>query len=180
MELEAYSTTCCNSFAKEWFHQKSKGNYSYKYSKMLTNTYPRILERITCPEEHWKSQGLVKIVEYFAASFYYFRASHWLRSESSWILCAFISEGGMFLMLQGLYSTTHKRKYYMVSSNSFLLQRGKSIKEACYLTTTRPRTCPISLDHGGARSSLSKWRFKVSDMKPKTFPLDSFARWLIG
>jgi hypothetical protein len=65
---------------------------------MLTDTYPGILRRIACSEEWWKSQGLVKVVEYFAASFYYFRTSHWLRSKSGRIFCAFISEGGMLSM----------------------------------------------------------------------------------
>ena len=147
---------------------------------MLTVTYPGILGRIACPEERWKSQRLVKVVEYFAASFYHFKTSHWLRRESGWIFCAFISEGGMFPMLQGLYSTTHKREYYVISSNSFHLQLCKSIEEACYLTATRVSTRPTCLDLGGARASLGKWRFEVSNMKPETFPLDFFTRGPIG
>ena len=50
LEIEAYSTMVCNSSTKEWFHQKSKGNYAYKYSNMLTETYLEILGRVACPE----------------------------------------------------------------------------------------------------------------------------------
>ena len=41
------------------------------------NTYPCILGRILCLEEHWKLQRLVEVVEYFAAPLDYFRLSHW-------------------------------------------------------------------------------------------------------
>jgi hypothetical protein len=37
---------------------------------MLTGSYPDFLGGITRPEQHWENQLLIKIVEYFAASFY--------------------------------------------------------------------------------------------------------------
>ena len=146
---------------------------------MLINTYPGILGRIAYPEERWKSQGLVKVVEYLAAPSYYLRMIHRFRGKSGWIFYTFISEGEMLSILQGLYSTTHKGEHHMISDNSFLLQRCKSVKEACYLTATRTGTRPACLDLGGTRSSLRKWRFKVPDMKPEFLPLESFTRWII-
>ena len=147
---------------------------------MLLDTYPGILGRNSCPKEHWKSQGLIKVVEYLTSPSYYLRTRHRFRGKFGWIFYTFISEGEMLSILQGLYSTTNKGEHHMVSSNSFLLQRCKSVKEACYLTTTKTSTRPACLDLGGTRSFLRKWRFKVPDMKPETFPLDSFTRWLIG
>ena len=66
---------------------------------MLIDTYPGILGRIACPEERWKSQRLVKVVEYFATPSYYLRTRHQFRGKSGWIFYTFISEGGMLSML---------------------------------------------------------------------------------
>ena len=120
------------------------------------NTYLEIFGRVACPEQNWKSQRLVKIVEYFAASFHQVRLKNLIRRESRWISRAFISECRMLSPLQGLYSMAQKGIYYMVSSDPIFLQSCKSAKQSRHLTPTRPGTHPICLGLGGARSSRHK------------------------
>ena len=54
------------------------------------------------------------------------------------------------------------------------------LKLALDLFATGSCTWPVCLDLGGACNSFWKWRFKVPDMKPETFPLSSFIRWIIS
>ena len=64
------------------------------------NTYLGILGRILCPEENWKRQRLVEIVEYFAAPLDNFRLRHWLWRHPGGILYAFISKSRMLSQLE--------------------------------------------------------------------------------
>jgi len=95
-------------------------NFIYKYSIVFLSTYSGFLGRIGCPEEYWKLQGFVKVVEYFATSSDYLRLSHRFRGHSSRILCTFISKGRMFSMLEMLDPTAHKGEDHMVTGNSFV------------------------------------------------------------
>ena len=126
-----------------------------------------------------KPMAQSEVVKYFATPSDYLSTRHRLWSKPGGILYTFISEGRMLSMLQGLDLTTHKRKDHMIASNSFILGCCNGIKKAFYLAATRSSTRPACLDLEGARSSIWKWRFKVPDMKPETFPMDSFTRWLI-
>jgi len=72
------------------------------------NTYPCILGKILCPQERWKHQGLVKVVEYFAAPLDYFRFRHWFWRHPGGILSAFISKGRMLSELERLQPATDK------------------------------------------------------------------------
>ena len=143
-------------------------------------TYPCILGRIVCPEERWKLQRLVKVVEYFAAPLDYLRLSHWFWRHSGRVLCAFISEGTMLPMLERLDPTAYKRKDYMITSDSFIFQMSNGFQDAINLLATRSFTRPALLDLGGPRNSFWEGRFEVSNMKLEFFPLDSFARWIIS
>ena len=108
---EAYNTRTYNFSTKE-------AKKFFRRSKMLTTstrhdfqtTYPCILGRIVCPEERWKLQRLVKVVEYLAAPLDYLRLSHWSWRHSGRVLCAFISESRMLPMLERLDPTAYKKK----------------------------------------------------------------------
>jgi hypothetical protein len=113
------------------------------------NTYPCILGRILCPEEHWKLQRLVEVVEYFAAPLDYFRLSHWFWRHPSGVLYAFISKGRMLSELERLDSSTNKREDHMISSDSFVLDNDNNTKNAFNLLATRSFTRPVFLDLGG-------------------------------
>jgi hypothetical protein len=113
------------------------------------NTYPGILGRILCPDERWKLQRLVEVVEYFAAPLDYFRLSHWFWRHSSGVLCASISKGRMVSELERLDSSTNKREDHMISSDSFVLDSGNNTKNAFNLLATRSFTRPVFLDLGG-------------------------------
>ena len=82
-----------NFSAKEARIRQKIKNFNSKYSAVFPNTYPCIFGRILCPEECWKLQRLVEVIEYFAASLDYFRLSHWFWRHSGGILCTFVSEG---------------------------------------------------------------------------------------
>ena len=112
-------------------------------------TYPCILGRIVCPEERWKLQRLVKVVEYLAAPLDYLRLSHWFWRHSGRVLCAFISEGRMLPMLQRLDPTAYKRKDYMITSDSFIFQMSNGFQDAVNLLATRSFTRPALSDLGG-------------------------------
>ena len=56
-------------------------NFIYKYPTIFLSTYSSLLGRIGCPEEYWKLQGFVKVVEYFATSSDYLRLSHRFRGD---------------------------------------------------------------------------------------------------
>ena len=144
------------------------------------NTYPCILGRILCPEERWKRQRLVEVVEYFAASLDYFRLSHWFWRHPSGGLHAFISKCRMLSKLERLDSTTNKGVDHMISSDSFALDSGNNTQNDFNLPATRSFTRPTFLDLGGASNSFWKRRFEVPDMKPETFPLISFTHWIIS
>src|SRR6185503_3519006 len=90
-------------------------------------TYPCILGRIVCPEERWKLQRLVKVVEYLAAPLDYLRLSHWSWRHSGRVLCAFISESRMLPMLDPM---AYKRKDYMITSYSFIFQMNNGFQDA--------------------------------------------------
>ena len=126
LKTVACSTTSYNSSAERRFHQISK-ILTYKYSRMLIDTYPGILGWIDCREECWQHQRLVEIIKYFATSSDYLRMRHGFRRESGGVFCTFISEGRMFSTLKGLNSTNHKGKYYMIPSSSFALHPSNSI-----------------------------------------------------
>ena len=135
----ACSTMSYNSSAKKTIHHNSK-RLTYKYSKMLIDTYPGILGWIDYREECWKHQRVVELVEYYAAPFDYLRTRYCFWSKPGGIFYALISEGRMLPTPQGLNPMTHKGKRYMVANNSFFLQCCNSVKEACYLATTRSST----------------------------------------
>ena len=107
-------SVACNTMTYNFSAKEAKNSSEDK--KMLTkstrqcfpNTYPCILGRVFRPEECWKFQRLVKIVEYFAASPDYFRLSHWFGRHSDGILCAFISEGRILSKLERLDLTAYK------------------------------------------------------------------------
>ena len=123
-------------------------NFIYKYSTVFLSTYSGFLGRIGCPEEYWKLQGFVKVVEYFATSSDYLRLSHRFRGHSGRILCTFISEGRMFSMLERLDPTTHKGEDHMVTGNSFVFPTGNGFKNALDLFATRSYTRPVFLNLG--------------------------------
>ena len=77
-------------------------------------------------------------------------------------------------MLKRLDPTAHKGENHVISGNSLIFHLYNDSKEALDLLATRSYTRPVFLDLGGARNSFWKWRFKVRDMKPEFFPLDSF------
>ena len=129
-------------------------NFIYKYSTVFLSTYSGFLGRIGCPEEYWKLQGFVKVVEYFATSSGYFRLSHRFRGHSGRIFCTFISEGRMFSMLERLDPTAYKRKDYMIASNSFIFQVSNGFQEAVNFLATRSKTRPVFLDQGGIWNSF--------------------------
>ena len=118
------------------------------------NTYPCILGRILCPEEHWKLQRLVEVVEYFAAPFDYFRLSHWFWRHPSGVLRAFISKCRMLSELERLDSTTNKGVDHMISSDSFALDSGNNTQNDFNLPATRSFTRPAFL-FLGALATLS-------------------------
>ena len=111
-------------------------------------TYPCILGRIVCPEERWKLQRLVEVVENFAALLDYFRLGHWFWWHSGRILCAFISEGRMFPMLERLDPTAYKGEDPVITGNSFVFPICNGSKDALDLLATRPGTRPVLLDLG--------------------------------
>ena len=86
----------------------------------------------------------------------------------------------MLPMLQRLDPTAYKRKDYMITSDSFIFQMSNGFQDAINLLATRSFTRLALLDLGGTRNSFWEVRFKVSNMKPEFFPLDSFARWIIS
>jgi hypothetical protein len=65
------------------------------------------------------------------------------------VLCAFISEGRMFSMLERLDPMDYKRKDYMIASNSFIFQVSNGFQEAVNFLATRSKTQPVFLDQGG-------------------------------
>ena len=68
-EAGAYSTMFLFCL-QEWLHQRNKKKYAWKSTRVWwLSTYPEILGRVACLEQSWKNQRLVKVVEYFAASF---------------------------------------------------------------------------------------------------------------
>ena len=164
-----------SSTKKARIHQKIK-MHIYKYLIVFFNTYPGLFRRIDCREERWQYQGLVEIIKYFATSSDYSRMSHCFWRESGGIFGTFISEGRMLPMLKRLNPTTHKGKDYMIASNSFVFEFCNGAKNTFDLIATRSNTRPACLDLGGASNPFWKWRFEVPDMKPETFPLDSFTR----
>ena len=86
----------------------------------------------------------------------------------------------MLSILERLNPTAHKGEDHMIPGNSFVFHFCNDSKEALDLLATRSYTRPGFLDLGGTRNSFWKWRFKVPDMKPDFFPLDSFTRWIIS
>ena len=144
------------------------------------NTYPSILGRILCPEECWKRQRLVEVVEYFAASLDYFRLSHWFWRHPSGVLRAFISKCRMLSELERLDSTTNKGVDHMISSDSFALDSGNNTQNDFNLPATRSFTRPAFLDLGGASNPFWKRGFKVPNMESKLLPFGSFTHWIIG
>ena len=112
----------------------------YKYSAVFFNTYLGLFGWIDCRKECWQPQSVVEVVKYLAASFDYLSTRHCLWSKPGGIFYALISEGRMLSTLQGLNPMTHKGKRYMVANNSFFLQSCNSVKEPCYLATTRSST----------------------------------------
>ena len=176
---EACSTMSYNSSAKKKIHQNTR-ELIFKYSTMLLNTYPRLLGWIDCREECWQHQRLVEIIKYFATSSDYLKMRHCFWRESGGVFCTFISEGRMFSTLKRLNATTHKGKDHMVTSNSFVFEICNGSKDTFDLLATRSCTRLVCLDLGGASNSFRKRRFEVPDMKPETFPLDSFTRWIIS
>ena len=72
----------------------------------------------------------------------------------------------------------HKGENHVISGNSLVFHLCNDSKKALDLLATRSTTRPVLLDLGGTRNSFWKWRFKIPDMKPEFFPLDSFARWI--
>ena len=96
------------------------------------------------------------------------------------VLCAFISEGRMFLMLERLDPTAYKRIDYMITSDSFIFQISNGFQDAVNLLATGSFYSTSSLGLGGPRNSFWEGRFEVSNMKLEFFPLDSFARWIIS
>ena len=146
---------------------------------MFFNTYLCIFGRILGPEEYWKLQRFVKIIEYFTTSSDYIRMSHWFWRHSGSIFYPFISKGWMLSMLKRLDPTAHKGENHVISGNSLIFHLCNDSKEALDLLATRSYTCPVFLDLGGTRNSFWEWRFKVPDMKPEFLPLESFTRWII-
>jgi len=74
---EAYNTWTYNFSAersKEFVRRSKMLIASTRHG--FQNTYPGILSRILCPDERWKLQRLVEVVEYFAAPIEYFRLSY--------------------------------------------------------------------------------------------------------
>ena len=118
------------------------------------NTYPCILGRILCPEERWKRQRLVEVVEYLAAPLDYFRLSHWFWRHPSRILYAFISKDRMLSELERLNSTTNKWVDHMISNDSSAFDNGNDTKNDFDLLATRFFTRPVFLDLG-APATLS-------------------------
>ena len=118
------------------------------------NTYPCILRRVFRPEECWKFQRLVEVVEYFAASPNYFRLSHWFWRHSGGILCAFISEGRMLSKLERLDPTAFKGKDHIITGDSFIFQMSNGFEDAINLLATRSITRPVFWTWG-ARGILS-------------------------
>ena len=149
-----------------------------KYSTVLLH-YPGLFGWIDCRKECWQYQGPVEIVKYFATSSDYFRMSHCFWRESGGIFGTFISEGRMLSTLKRLNSTTHKEKDYMIASNSFVFEFCNSAKNTFDLLATRSCTRLACLDLGGTSNPFWKWRFKVPNIKPETFPLGSFTCWII-
>ena len=133
---------------KQGFVRRSK-TLTTSTRQCFPNTYPCILGRILCPEERWKLQRLVKVVEYFAASLDYFRLSHWFWRHSSRILCTFISEGRMFPKLKRLDPTAYKGEDHMITGDSFILPICNGSEDALNLLATRSITRPVFLDLGG-------------------------------
>src|SRR6185312_12622320 len=147
---------------------------------MVFNTYPYILERILCPEERWKCQRLVEVVEYFAASLDYFRLSHWFWRHHSGVLCAFISKCRMLSKPERLDSMTNKRVDHMISSDSFALDSGNNTQNDFNLPATNSFTRLAFLDLGGSSNPLGKRGFKDPNMQPTLLPCGSFTRWIIS
>jgi len=143
------------------------------------NTYPCILGRVFRPEECWKFQRLVEVVEYLAASSDYFRLSHWFWWHSGGVLCAFISRQDAFKAGEaGPHGLQMKRPHdhwwlLYFSNEQWLLGCIQLARHQVHYSTS-------FLDLGGTRNSFWKWRFKVPDMKPEFFPLGSFTRWIIS
>ena len=112
-------------------------------------TYPCILGRIVCPEERWKLQRLVKVVEYLAAPLDYLRLSHWSWRHSGRVLCAFISEGRMLPMLERLDPTAYKRNDYMITSDSFIFSNEQWLSGCSQLARHQVLYSTSSLGLGG-------------------------------
>ena len=136
--------------------------------------YPGILGRILCPEENWKCQRLVEVVEYFAAPLDYFRLRHWLWRHPGGILFTFISKGRMLSQLERLRPAIDKWEDHMISSDSIFLNNGNRTKNGFNLLATRSSTRPVLLDLGGTNSPFWKWGFKVPNMEPELLPFGSF------
>ena len=146
---------------------------------MLSNSYSCLFRWIDCRKECWQPQSVVEVVKYLAASFDYLSTRYCLWSKPGGIFYTFIYEGRVLPTLQGLDPTTHKGKDHMVACNSFVLGRCNGIKKTLNLAATRSSTRPACLNLGGARNPFWKWRFKVPNMKPETFPLNSFTRLFV-
>ena len=168
-----------NFSAKEARIRQKIKNFNSKYSAVFPNTYPCIFGRILGPEEYWKLQRLVKIIEYFTTSSDYIRMCHWFWRHSGSIFYPFISEGWMLSMLKRLNPTAYKGVNYVISGNSLIFHLCNDSTDALDLLATRSFTCPVFLDLGGTRNPFWKWRLKVLDMKPEFLPLESFTRWII-
>ena len=115
-------------------------NFIYKYPTIFLSTYSSLLGRIGCPEEYWKLQRFVKVIEYFATSYDYLRVSHCFGGHSGGVLCTFISESRMFSMLKRLDPTAHKGEDHMITGNSFVFPIRNGSEDALDLLATRSCT----------------------------------------
>ena len=148
LKLEAYNAMSYNFSAKEArVYQKIKTLIT-STRRCFFNTYPCIFGRILGPEEYWKLQRFVKIIEYFTTSSDYIRMCHWFWWHSGSILYPFISEGWMLSILERLNPMAHKGEDHMIPGNSFVFHFCNDSKEALDLLATRSYTCPVFLDLG--------------------------------